>query len=255
MKRVAFIAAPIALFCLIACNNGRAYNPDTRIETAQSGAAQTASPTDTSHPAGVVPVPGSEAKTGGAINPAHGQPGHRCDVAVGAPIPPDYKAPNAGIPNLNNPAVTPISLSPTPQTGAPATQTPTATNSFPSPVPAQTAAPTGKGLNPAHGQPGHRCDIAVGAPLDSKPAAAPAATTTTTPAAQPGSITTVPQPVSVNPSPAPQKVAAGMNPAHGQPGHRCDLAVGAPLNSKPAATTAPVTPLLPPAKPDSGKNK
>ncbi len=28
-------------------------------------------------------------------------------------------------------------------------------------------------------------------------------------------------------------VAAGMNPAHGQPNHRCDIAVGAPLNSKP----------------------
>lgn len=27
-----------------------------------------------------------------------------------------------------------------------------------------------KGLNPAHGQPGHRCDIAVGAPLNSAPA-------------------------------------------------------------------------------------
>ena len=26
---------------------------------------------------------------------------------------------------------------------------------------------------------------------------------------------------------------AGLNPAHGQPGHRCDIAVGAPLNSKP----------------------
>jgi len=28
-------------------------------------------------------------------------------------------------------------------------------------------------LNPAHGQPGHRCDIAVGAPLNSAPAAQP----------------------------------------------------------------------------------
>ena len=27
--------------------------------------------------------------------------------------------------------------------------------------------------------------------------------------------------------------ASGMNPPHGQPGHRCDIAVGAPLNSKP----------------------
>src|SRR6218665_1308736 len=29
---------------------------------------------------------------------------------------------------------------------------------------------------------------------------------------------------------------AGLNPAHGQPGHRCDIAVGAPLSSAPAAT-------------------
>ena len=37
---------------------------------------------------------------------------------------------------------------------------------------APATASTGSGkLNPAHGQPGHRCDIAVGAPLDSKPAA------------------------------------------------------------------------------------
>ena len=38
-------------------------------------------------------------------------------------------------------------------------------------------------------------------------------------------------------------VAAGMNPAHGQPGHRCDIAVGAPLNSAPAKpVSTPVQP-------------
>jgi hypothetical protein len=30
-------------------------------------------------------------------------------------------------------------------------------------------------------------------------------------------------------------VATGMNPQHGQAGHRCDIAVGAPLNSPVAA--------------------
>ena len=34
----------------------------------------------------------------------------------------------------------------------------------------------------------------------------------------------------------PTTTAAGMNPAHGQAGHRCDIAVGAPLNSQAAAT-------------------
>jgi len=42
-----------------------------------------------------------------------------------------------------------------------------------------------------------------------------------------------------------------MNPPHGQPGHRCEIAVGAPLNSQPATvtqtgTTAPAA--IPPAK-------
>jgi len=51
----------------------------------------------------------------------------------------------------------------------------------------------------------------------------------------------------------------GMNPPHGEPGHRCDIAVGAPLNSKPATvTTAPASiappPLLTAPKTDSAKN-
>jgi hypothetical protein len=73
-------------------------------------------------------------------------------------------------------------------------------------------------LNPAHGQPGHRCDISVGAPLNSAPA---------------NVNTGQPQPVTMPtaPSPAPATGGTGAkNPAHGQPGHRCDIAVGAPLN-------------------------
>lgn len=80
---------------------------------------------------------------------------------------------------------------------------------------------TSVALNPAHGQPGHRCDIAVGAPLNSAPAATnPPAPTQTAPIVMPT------QPA--------QSTGAGtatgpLNPAHGQPGHRCDIAVGAPL--------------------------
>lgn len=78
--------------------------------------------------------------------------------------------------------------------------------------------------NPPHGQPGHRCDIPVGQPLNSAP--------TQKIESQPQqkiTQTTVPMPAQ------PLKIAPGMNPQHGQPGHRCDLAVGAPLN-----TPAPV---------------
>lgn len=107
--------------------------------------------------------------------------------------------------------------------------------------------PNTAGLNPAHGQPGHRCDISVGAPLNSKPVAQNAA------------------PVAVNSSPAPtitpvapaaaQATAPGMNPPHGQPGHRCDISVGAPLNSKPApaATASPIA-VTPAVVNDSAKH-
>jgi len=113
----------------------------------------------------------------------------------------------------------------------------------------QTTAP---GMNPPHGQPNHRCDIAVGAPLNSKPA--PPATTQTTAA------TTQPAPVTINPQQAQQTTttAPGMNPPHGQPNHRCDIAVGAPLNSPPAATAPPKQIVVPATiaapKTDSTKN-
>lgn len=90
-------------------------------------------------------------------------------------------------------------------------------------------------LNPAHGQPGHRCDIAEGAPLDSKPLP-----TNTTPLQTPVA-TTQALPVTTTVQPVAQKEAQGMNPPHGQPNHRCDIAVGAPLDSKPAAKTVAKT--------------
>jgi hypothetical protein len=80
-------------------------------------------------------------------------------------------------------------------------------------------------LNPAHGLPGHRCDISVGAPLDSKPGQPAANPTVSQSQATPQVITA---PVTL-----PQATGKGLNPAHGQPGHRCDISVGAPLDSKP----------------------
>ncbi|MBS4064412.1 MAG: hypothetical protein KGZ74_07615 [Chitinophagaceae bacterium] len=76
-------------------------------------------------------------------------------------------------------------------------------------------------LNPAHGQPGHRCDIAVGAPLNSAPAA-------TNPPA-PAQTAPVVMPTQPAPSTGTGTATGPLNPAHGQPGHRCDIAVGAPL--------------------------
>lgn len=104
----------------------------------------------------------------------------------------------------------------------------------PAPVPApeglQVAPPASDATsdvkrNPAHGEPGHRCDIPVGAPLDgiaSLPVEEAQSPLKVNPP-QPAPATT---PVQAAPV---QTVAAGMNPPHGEPGHRCDIPVGSPL--------------------------
>ncbi len=156
------------------------------------------------------------------LNPAHGQPGHRCDIAVGAPL---NSVPTQGQTVTAQPSQT-VQVKPNQQNVVTTTTT--------------TAAPVkvAKGMNPSHGQPGHRCDIPVGSPL-STPVAKPAAAT---PPAQSGTVEksfTVTPPANNNAVPAllstetanskPVATKDGTNPVHGQPGHRCDIAVGAPL--------------------------
>ena len=101
-------------------------------------------------------------------------------------------------------------------------------------APVTTANNSGKkpALNPAHGEPFHRCDIAVGAPIDSAPAPQNPA-----PQIMPQNQTI--QNFDTNPIPASPQPAApvtqntgpkpAVNPPHGEPHHRCDLQVGAPL--------------------------
>ena len=102
-------------------------------------------------------------------------------------------------------------------------QTPQNPNTVNQNVAVSTPVAVTKGMNPAHCQPGHHCDIAVGAPLNS-----PVATPKNNPAvpqqnnAVPTTMTT-PNPTVSTPTPE------GMNPPHGQEKHRCDIAVGAPL--------------------------
>jgi len=88
-------------------------------------------------------------------------------------------------------------------------------------------------LNPPHGQEGHRCDIAVGAPLNSpvvKPNSQPQVTTSNTPT-----------PAVLNSNTTKVVTKPGMNPPHGQEGHRCDISVGAPLNSPQSTPAIPAT--------------
>jgi hypothetical protein len=187
-----------------AVNNPAASDPDTTAASVQPASATTlAAPQINTLPA---------AK--GALNPEHGKPGHRCDIAVGAPL--DGK-PAAAVTT----AATPVT-----NTITPAINTPTAPTGTKSAITTSSS-----NLNPEHGKPGHRCDIAVGAPLSgapAKPAAAiqPSTTMTTVPNTQKQAPVTPLLPASTT-------VAPGMNPEHGKPGHRCDIAVGAPLTSTP----------------------
>lgn len=199
----------------VACNNGTDQNSEVVTEQPEPQAADTTQQKSTTVPA---TPPGNF-----RLNPPHGQPGHTCDVPEGAPLS------NAPVTANNLPAQ--VLQAPAPQpinNAAPAAVTPASVTSTPTPA----------GMNPPHGQPGHRCDIAVGAPLNSKPAPKTTATTEAKPI----------QPVAAQPT------APGMNPPHGQPGHRCDIAVGAPLNSKPAEkAVVPVVPAGEAVKPDSAK--
>ena len=87
-------------------------------------------------------------------------------------------------------------------------------------------------LNPVHGEPFHRCDIAVGAPIDSAPqqnaapVSAPQMQTNNTSFNTNPISPSISAPVSATQSLGPKPA---LNPEHGQPHHRCDLEVGAPL--------------------------
>lgn len=161
--------------------------------------------------------PNTVLSSNAGLNPAHGQPGHRCDIAVGAPL---NSAPTQGQTQTAQPAQTV-------QVNAPQQNVVTTTTTAAAPV------KVGKGMNPSHGQPGHRCDIPVGSPLNlpvvgKQTAAAPQSGSTSQ------SFTVTPPPANNNvpallSTDTSAVVAEGMNPAHGKPGHRCDIAVGAPL--------------------------
>lgn len=113
-----FLLASFVSF--MSCSDG---NKNTESNSATPGTAPSA-----------MAAPGNTA----ALNPPHGQPGHRCDIEVGAPLNTPV-APNLPMPNLT-------------------------------PLPAQgTSAPGGSvaaGTNPPHGEPGHDCAVPVGAPLN-----------------------------------------------------------------------------------------
>lgn len=159
--------------------------------------------------AGIQPAQNNStvAVTAPGMNPPHGQPDHRCDIPVGQPL--NSKPTQSGQTPSTKPnqaqtiQIDPNSLQP----GKFSVENGKAKN-----------VKTAKGMNPPHGEPGHRCDIPVGQPLSSKPAPQPVQQQNiaqNTPAPAPALAPTGPKPA--------------LNPAHGQPWHNCSLKVGDPL--------------------------
>lgn len=123
MKKIAiFLLSSATLF---ACSSRSHADIDTSVPQVQEGNTAFSTPQPaTADSTNTLSEAPAEAYQAANLNPPHGQPGHDCSIAVGAPL-------NA-------------------KTSAPA--------------PAAAPLPTTK-LNPPHGQPGHRCEIPVGQPL------------------------------------------------------------------------------------------
>ena len=163
------ITAALAAFVLVSCNNSETTTTETT--TPETNAANnTVTPTN-SEPAftfdnnsAAAPATGNAAAgsaASGKLNPPHGEPGHRCEIPVGAPLdsPPTGTDANKISTNINN-TTTKSTSAPTFTMQPPTTPSPAATGSG---QPAKTL--TAPGMNPPHGEPGHDCAIPVGQPL------------------------------------------------------------------------------------------
>ncbi|MFN2457162.1 MAG: hypothetical protein ABR502_03070 [Chitinophagaceae bacterium] len=276
-NQFSFIVISIVFAAITACNNDRdpTYNLNATLPigdtTASTNTANAAGSSEVETSATIVDINNPE---GGGVNPPHGEPGHICGQAVGAPLPassniappiavapvPIGITPSAGNKGKLNPAhgqpghrcdiAEGASLNSAPAKPATSTNTTTPTINTPSAI---KISPGNKNLNPAHGQPGHRCDISVGAPLNSAPAqktTIPSINNTTTPVVTDSTSSATNNPVAVTlpaatpivnfPFTIPDNIVASgtpaatsgnvkLNPAHGQPGHDCKIAVGQPL--------------------------
>lgn len=110
----------------LGCNSSSHDDIDKSVPVIQEGntAFPTAGSTDTTDTGALQQAP-TEAYTAANLNPPHGEPGHDCSIAVGAP--------------LNGPVNTPGTVPANPQET--------------------------RRINPPHGQPGHVCEVPVGQPL------------------------------------------------------------------------------------------
>lgn len=162
-----FLIPVVCCFLLCACSNSQQSEEKVTVDSLQQNApaAQIPSTTiaDSAMPViGAAPAMQQQPATATAagMNPAHGEPNHRCDIPVGAPLnsPPGQQTPSAAAPQMSP------SITPSPSTQPAVVATPSAA------PPVEQSAPvvTLPGMNPPHGEPGHDCSIKVGEPLKKK---------------------------------------------------------------------------------------
>ncbi len=199
MKSSIVLIIVSVFFILTSCNQATQDSDQTQQSPNTSSASENLMKVDTL-PTQPEPVKtdnvevstGEEKNEVAMLNPPHGQPNHRCDIPVGAPLNSAPKTSNttaasttAASPatststntttsatNTNSPAKSNETQVSSPATGAASSSfSPTVENAskLNNPQRQTTSTTANKGpkpaTNPAHGQPYHRCDIAVGSPL------------------------------------------------------------------------------------------
>ncbi len=116
------------------------------------GTAVPASPANNAADVPQTQAPVQASNTGARLNPPHGEPGHRCEIGVGEPLPEDGSTPP--------PATPPQDII----QGQPLDVTTTMVDPGQAPDPNAVKLPSGT-PNPPHGSPGHDCNVQVGEPL------------------------------------------------------------------------------------------
>lgn len=162
MKKYFVLFSAAALAVLISCSPAKKESNSEAVQQLKQ-VQQTTLAADTSAAISAVPATAATnqpaatqtASTPPELNPPHGQPYHRCDIPVGSPL-------NTPAPAKPAPAVNRTGTSPTLANAARLNNAPAVNPTAPTVANATSAKPK---LNPPHGQPYHRCDIAVGSPL------------------------------------------------------------------------------------------
>lgn len=166
MNRIFTFIPAVVLGTMISCSPAQKESKPVQVQQ-QYQVPQSMLKADTSATISTVPATATSNEpaavnataTPPELNPPHGEPFHRCDIPVGSPL---TAAPAKSVTAQPAPVVNRTGMAPTLENAArlnnPQANNPTA----PTVANANSEKPK---LNPPHGQPFHRCDIAVGSPL------------------------------------------------------------------------------------------